>query len=132
MILNRQHWPKSKQILQNKIGKINMVKISQMAIGGSLELPKYNFEDQVCCRAISRQRRFSQSCDDPLLPWIFSSPLLSLTLSVLKMINWRSGAQNLIRGIYHVNLKVMMRRALRWLKPEGLMFVQVDTLKGCV
>ena len=126
------HWPKSKQILQNKIGKIKMVKISQMAIGGSLELPKYNFEDQVCCRAISPQRRFSQKCDDPRLPWIFSSPLSSLTLSVLILSNWRSGAQNVIRGIYNVDLKVMMRRALRWLQPEGLMFVQVDTSDECV
>ena len=109
-----------------------MVKISQMAIRRSLELPKYNFEDQVCCRAISPQRRFSQNCDDPRLPWIFSSPLSSLTLSVLILSNWRSGALNIIRGIYHVELKVMMRRALRWLKPEGLMFVQVDTSEGSV
>ena len=84
------------------------------------------------CRAISPQRRFSQNCDDPRLRWIFSSPLSSLTLSVLILINWRSGAQNLIRGIYHVDLKVMMRRALRWLKPEGLMFVQVHIRGGCL
>ena len=42
------------------------------------------------------------------------------------------GAKHHIRGIYHDNLKVMMRRALRWLQPEGLMFVQVDTSEGSV
>ena len=95
-----------------------------------LRIAKIQFEDQVCCHAISPQRRFSQNCDDPQPRWIFSSPLSFLTLSVLILSNWRSGAQNIIRGVYHVNSKVMMRRALRWLKPEGLMFVQVDTSEG--
>lgn len=36
------------------------------------------------------------------------------------------------RHLPYVDLKVMMRRALRWLKPEGLMFVQVDTSEGGV
>ena len=40
------------------------------------------------------------------------------------------GVKHQRRPLYHVNLKVMMRRALRWLKPEGLMFVQVDTSEG--